>query len=197
MLREGPWAHNTQSHTMLHTEMYLTSAAAHTDGRDWCSVVPSLVAASFWSMQMFSNLFLSFVDAVEKFPVSQSPLRVRLPVVMNHSASHYTWVWRQFAFLQTVCTMYKHTSSHRPPSVIFGCHASCWRGKKSFPVQVTAPLLRKTISKLLWLTKAAVIVFDLYTAYGTNHCFLCGQMVANRLYSVSMTTGHSAICIHI
>lgn len=80
-----------------------------------------------------SRIFLSFVDAVEKFPMSQSPLRVRLPVVMNHSASHYTWVWRQFAFLQTVCTMNKHTSSHRPPSVIFGCQASCWRGEKKLP----------------------------------------------------------------
>lgn len=70
-------------------------------------------------------------------------------------------------------------------------------GKKSFPVQVTAQFLRKTISKLLCFVKAAVIVFDLYTAYGTNHRFLCGQMVANRLYSVSMTTGHSTICIHI
>lgn len=85
----------------------------------------------FEACRCFLESFLSFVDAVEKFPRSQSPLQVRLPVVMNHSASHYTWVWRQFAFLQTVCTMNKHTSSHRPPSAIFGCHASCWREKKA------------------------------------------------------------------
>lgn len=145
-----------------------------------------------------------FANAIEKnSPLSRSLLTVKLAVVMNHSPSH--WLSGMFAVPQTVCTP-TDTHHHINNTVMFWCFfrplcimvlgvvvrgggdgegIACWDN------------LHETIRKLPSFTKAAVIADDLYRAYGTN-CFLCGQMVAcTACTGVAMTTGRSAICIHI
>lgn len=201
VLSDGRYAHATNSIShVLHTKMCLSECCIpRRHGRATSHLCCRFCSVLFLQHADVSELFCCLQMRPKKFSMSRSPLTVVSAVVMNHSPSHRSWVC--LPFYKCVYAN-KHTSSHRPHGVWF---IFCFfihffvplclmlGGKKKLRL---LRYLLETISKLPSFTKAAVIAYDLYSAYRTNG-FLCGQTVASRLYSVAMTTGCSAICIRI